>query len=229
MVVITIICVIVSVNKWGDFMKNIFLYLYPIEEYSKVFCLENDYYDGIGVRRPFDVLNETIQKRYRDNGFQVIFVLYPDKEIYGILPQHGDSIIYADIPFSKASGYNFDGSEKNKDEIIYPNEQNLINQLGDVEELVIGGYHAQDCVKRVGEVALANGINTIIDLDMTDLFFSLYRQEDYFDLESYSPERFKNYMLAKIKRYGEEFAEEMFKSNYQSEAYGFGYPNEKQK
>lgn len=29
-------------------------------------------------------LNETIQKRYRDNGFEVVFVLYPVKEIYGI-------------------------------------------------------------------------------------------------------------------------------------------------
>lgn len=151
-------------------MNKVFLYLYPIEEYSKVFYLGNEYYDEIGVRRPFDVLNETIQKRYRENGFQVVFALYPDKEIYGILPQKEDKIIYTDISFKDTSGYNSDGSEKTKDEIIYPNEQNIIVQLGNVEELVIGGYHAQDCVKRVGEVALSNGINTIIDLDMTDLF-----------------------------------------------------------
>ena len=210
-------------------MRNVFLYLYPIEEYSKVFYLGNDYYDEIGVRRPFDVLNETIQKRYRDKGFQVIFVLYPDKEIYGISPQHGDSIIYTDIPFSTASGYNLDGSQKSVDEIVYPNEQNIINQLGRVKKLVVGGYHAQDCVKKLGEAAIENGIDTIVDLDMTDLFFNLYRQEEYFDLDSYNPERFKNYILSKIKRYGEEFGEAHFKSNYQSEAYGFGYSNRKQK
>lgn len=210
-------------------MDKIFLYLYPIEEYSKIFYFGNEYYDEIKVRRPFEVLNETIQKRYRNKGFNVIFVLYPDKEMYGVLSQQGDRIIYTDIPFTKASGYNLDGSKKTADEITYPNEQSIINQLGDVEELVVGGYHAQDCVKRVAEVALANGINTLVDLDMTDLFFNLYRQDDYFDLESYSPERFKSYMLEKMRRYGEEFAERMFNNNYQSDVYGFGDLNKKLK
>lgn len=210
-------------------MRKIFLYLYPIEEYSKIFYLGDEYYDKNNIKRPFDILNAAIQKRYRDNGFQVVIALYPDKSIYGVLPQQGDRIIYTDIPFTKASGYNLDGSEKIDDEIMYPNEQSIIDQLGDVEELVVGGYHAQDCVKRVGEVALANGINTLVDLDMTDLFFNLYRQEDYFDLESYSSERFKNHMLEKMKRYGTEFAERMFNNNYQSDVYGFGDLHKKQK
>lgn len=203
-------------------MNKVFLYLYPIEEYSKVFFLGNEYYDEIGVKRPFDVLNETIHKRYRENGFKVIFVLYPDKEIYGILPHCDDSVIYADIPFMVASGYNLDGSLKSDNQIIYPDEQYIINQLGDVGELVIGGYHAQDCVKKVGEAALANGINVIVDLDMTDMFFSLYRKDNYFELESYSPEKFKNYMLERMKRYGDELAVQLFNNNYQSQVYGFG-------
>lgn len=210
-------------------MRKIFLFLYPIEEYSKIFYLGDEYYDKNNIKRPFDILNAAIQKRYRDNGFQVVFALYPDKSIYGVLPQQRDRIIYTDIPFTKASGYNLDGSEKTDDEITYPNEQSIIDQLGEVEELVVGGYHAQDCVKRVGEVALANGINTLVDLDMTDLFFNLYRQEDYFDIESYSPERFKSYMLDKMKKYGTEFAERMFNNNYQSDVYGFGEPHKKQK
>jgi len=210
-------------------VNKIFLYLYPIEEYSKTFYLGDEYYDEIKVSRPFDVLNETIQKRYRNKGFHVIFVLYPDKEMYGVIPQQRDRIIYTDIPFTKASGYNLDGSKKSVDEITYPNEQSIINQLGGVEELVIGGYHAQDCVKRVGEFALANGINTLVDLDMTDLFFNLYRQDDYFDIESYSPERFKNHMLGKMKRYGDEFAERIFNNNYHSDVYGFGEFNKKHK
>lgn len=210
-------------------MDKVFLYLYPIEEYAKTFNLGNNYYDEIGVKRAFDVLNETIQKRYRDKGFKVVFVLYPDKEIYGIIPEQVDRIIYTDIPFITASGYNLDGSKKSADEIIYPNEQYIINQLGNVEKLIIGGYHAQDCVKRVGEVALSNGIDTLVDLDMTDLFFNLYRHEDYFDLESYNPEHFKKYMLERMKRYGEELSERLFNNNYQSDVYGFNNLNKKQK
>ena len=210
-------------------MNKVFLYLYPIEEYTKVFDLGNEYYDEIGVRRPLDVLNQAIQKRYRDNGYQIVYAIYPDKEIYGILPQSNDKIVYTDITFAKASGYNQDGSEKPLDDVVYPNEQYILEQLGNVNELVIGGYHFQDCCKRVGEVALSNGINTIIDLDMTDLFFNLYRQEEYFNIDSYDPARFKEYMMNKMSRYGDEFSERLFNRNYQSEAYGFGKFNKKQK
>ena len=43
-------------------MNKVFLYLYPIEEFTKLFDLGNEYYDEIGVRRLFEVLNETIKK-----------------------------------------------------------------------------------------------------------------------------------------------------------------------
>ena len=210
-------------------MNKVFLYLYPIEEYSNVFNFEDEYYDKNNIRRPFEVLNETIQRRYRDNGFKVVFALYPDKKIFGILPKQEDRIIYTDVPFTKASGYNSDGSRKAYNEITYPNEQELLSQLGNVDELVIGGYHANDCVKRVGEVAISNGINTLIDLDMTDLFFNLYKQDDYFDLESYDPNRFKSYMLKQMNKYGDDLAERMFNRNYYSSVYGFDKLNNKQK
>lgn len=210
-------------------MGKVFLYLYPIEEFSKTFFFGNDFYDENNIKRPFEVLNETIQKRYRDKGYQVVFALYPDKEFFGVIPQHNDKVIYTDITFKDASGYYEDGTKKSETEIKYPNEQLLINQLGNVDELVIGGYHAQDCVKRVGEVALNNGINALIDLDMTDLFFNLYRQDDYFKIDSYSPARFKSYMIEKSSRYGQEFAENLFNRNYQSSVYGFSSLNNHKK
>ena len=82
-------------------MQKVFLYLYPIEEYTKMF--END--------NSLAVLNECIQKRYREKGYQVIFALYPDKNLYGIIPQPNDRIIYTDITFKEASGYNEDGTK----------------------------------------------------------------------------------------------------------------------
>ena len=135
-------------------MQKVFLYLYPIEEYTKVF--END--------NSLAVLNECIQKRYREKGYQVIFALYPDKNLYGIIPQPNDRIIYTDITFKEASGYNEDGTKKEDNDIKYPNEQYLINQLGFVDKIVIGGYHAQYCVRRVCEYALECGINSIIKI-----------------------------------------------------------------
>ena len=202
-------------------MNRIFLYLYPIKEFSSIFFLGNEYYDTNNFKRPFDVLNEAIEKRYREKGFRVIYVLYPDKEIYGIIPKKDDEIIFTDITFKEATSTT---GLNTGEEVKYPNEQLLINQLGEVDELVIGGYHAQDCVKRVGEKALESGINTLIDLDLTDLFFSLYRYAEYFKVEEYNPAKFKSFMIKKSSRYGEEFATELFNRNYQSPVYGFDNP-----
>lgn len=48
-------------------INKVFLYLYPIEEYTKIFLFHDDKnYDDWNVKRPFPILNECIQKRYRD-------------------------------------------------------------------------------------------------------------------------------------------------------------------
>jgi len=64
---------------------------------------------------------------------------------------------------------------------------------------------------------------------MTDLFFNLYKQDDYFDLESYDHNRFKRYMLKQMNKYGDDLAERMFNRNYYSSVYGFDKLNNKQK
>lgn len=203
-------------------MKKVFLYLYPIKEYTSMFLFHDDkLYDEWNVKRSLPVLNECIQKRYRDNGYQVVYALYPDKDIFGIIPKKEDRIIYTDILFSDHSTVDEDGNEKKDFVPKYPNEQLLIKQLGDIEELVIGGYHFSDCVKKVGEMALNMGINTVIDLDLTDLFFNLYKQEDYFNLKEYNPEKFKRQKMKFNLRYGEEVALKQFNYMYSSPVYGF--------
>ena len=78
--------------------KRIFLYLYPIEEYMSSLMIEKD--------EAIKKLNECIQKRYRDNKYEVVFALYPDKEIYGIFTKDEDRIIYTDISFEEATSIN---------------------------------------------------------------------------------------------------------------------------
>ena len=204
-------------------MNKVFLYLYPIEEYTKFFLLSDDkLYDKWNIKRPLPILNECIQKRYRDKGYQVVFALYPDKNIFGIIPKQEDKIIITDITFDEASAYYSDGTQKENFVPKYPNEQFLINQLGNIDELVIGGYHSTDCVKRVGETALNMGINTIVDLDLTDLFFSLYRNNEYFQIDQYDPKRYKEYMEQKLEQHGEtkESIEQQFQKTYGNPIYG---------
>lgn len=209
-------------------MKKVFLYLYPIKEYAEMFLFYDDkLYDEWNVKRPIPVLNECIQKRYRNNGYEVVFAIYPDKEIFGVEIKPEDKIIHTDILFQEASAV--DDNKKIKKDFTpkYPNEQFLLGQLGNIDELVIGGYHAQDCVRRVGEAALNMGIDTIIDLDLTDFFFHLYKQEEYFKIEEYDPKRYKDYALRKALKYGQDFAERRFNENYSSPAYGFNDENQK--
>lgn len=56
-----------------------------------MFLFHNDnLYNEWNVKRPLPILNECIQKRYRDNGYQVVFALYSDKEIFGVILKQED-------------------------------------------------------------------------------------------------------------------------------------------
>lgn len=190
--------------------KKVFLYLYPIQEYMMSSITEQD--------EVIKILNKCIQRRYRDNNYDIVFALYPDKKIYGVCAKEEDKIIYTDVSFEEANS-NDEKNDKKPDK--YPSEKLLIEQLGKVDKLVVGGFHAQDCVKRVGEYALKTGIDTVIDLDMTDFFFNLYKDKDYFVIESYNPTRYKKYMINKMKMCGDKLAEKIFNRNYSNAAYGF--------
>ena len=204
-------------------MNKVFLYLYPIQEYFKMFLFTDDkYYEEWNVPRPLPILNDLITKRYREQGYQVVIAIYPDKEIFGITPHPEDKILHTDVLFTEASGYRSDGSEKPLEEVKYPSEEHLISSLGEVDELRVGGFHFSDCVKRVAEHAINKGINTLVDLDLTDLFFNVYRREGYLNYKEYIPEDFKEMM---IKRYSsspeeEEYERRLIEKNYASPVYG---------
>lgn len=205
-------------------MNKVFLYLYPIEEYTKMFLFHDDeLYDDWNIKRPLPILNECIQKRYRDKGYQVVFALYPDKNIFGITPQPQDKIIYTDVTFDEASACYSDGTQKKDFVPKYPNEQLLLNQLGHIDKLVVGGYHFNDCVKRIGEIALNMGIETTVDIDLTDLFYSLYKNDEYFKIDEYDPQRYMNFWKQQFETLGKEkeFIDRRFQKIYGNLIYGF--------
>lgn len=194
-------------------MKKIFLYLYPIEEYNRFFEFSEEYLQQNGRENPYKVLNECIQKRYRDKGYQIVYAIYPDKSLYGINLLPTDKIIYTDVTFEQANGYNGD--------IKYPNESYLIAQLGDFDEIVVGGFHFGDCVKRIAEYCYQCGTSVLVDLDLTDLFFNIYHKKDYFKIDEYNPKNYKDYILLNSRFSNKELAERLFERNYNSPVYKF--------
>lgn len=208
-------------------MRKVFLYLYPIKEYASVFDLGNEYYDYMGYKRPFDILNEAIDKRYRQKGYEVIYAIYPDKNIYGIIPKDNDKFIKTDVTFKEATGYNEDGTEKLRSNVKYPNEEYLLNQIGNVDKLLVGGYHWSDCVKRVVDKAIDLGIDAIIDLDMTDIFFGLYR-DDYFKMdEEYDPDRYKQRLIDRNNKYHKDPMLDSIMETFGDKAYGFNFEHKR--
>lgn len=142
--------------------------------------------------------------------------------MFGISKSNIDRIINTDVTFKEASGYREDGSEKPLEEVKYPSEQHLLDQVGNVDEIIVGGFHAGDCVKRVAEHFYKNGINTMIDLELTDFLFHLYKQP-YFRKEVYNPSNYKQYSISLGIRYKEniDWINKQLKETYGSPIYKF--------
>lgn len=197
-------------RRWFN-LKKIFLCLYPVRE----FCYD---YDCLLDEDEFDhcykVLNECIEKRYRENGYQVVFAMYPEKNIFGVIPDATDKIITTDVSFEEAT-------KKDEDKVKYPSEEYLIKQLGDFDTIVIGGFHFADCVKRVAEYCYNQGYQTLVDLDLTDLFYSVHRIREYFDIYEYDPREYKEFMIQSMSRnLPKEIVKKIFLNSYASPVYG---------
>ena len=200
-------------------MRKVFLYLYPIKEYSTMFAISDEYCEKKGIEKPFEVINECIQRRYREKGYEVIITLYPDKESHKIDMHPEDNIIYTDVTFKDATGYHEDGTKKVIEEVKYPSEDDLLKKVGYADEIVVGGYHYADCVKRVAEHFYNKGLITSVDLELTDLFFGAYRT-DSFKKDIFDKEGFKKRFVNHFEGYSDEFIEERLKTMYDSPVYG---------
>lgn len=203
-------------------MKKIFLYLFPIKEYTSFFSFHDDaLYDKWHVERPLPIIDECIQKRYREKGYEIVFVTYLDRDVFGITSKANDTIIKTDITFDENSAIDSKGNKKKNFTPKYPNIKDIIDYLGTVKSLVVGGYHYNDCVKRIAEYAQRQEIETLIDLELTDVFFSVYRNKEYFKIDEYNPERFKENIMSGDIKFGYDIAFNQFKLMYPDPIYGF--------
>lgn len=185
-------------------MRKTFLYLYPIEEYqSAIFRKEDFYKEDLGVNPPIPVLEECIQKRYRDKGYEIVYATYPDREVVGLKVRPEDRVILTDVMFDEASGYRKDGTMKSIEEVKLPNSKILLNQIGDMDEIVISGFHSESCVEDVAEYAYKLGVDTLVDLELTERFEYLYRQPE-FKIESYNPADLREKSIARSILDGED-------------------------
>src|SRR3989344_3770814 len=67
---------------------------------------------------------------------------------------------------------------------LYPDEEQIISQLGKIELLRVGGFHTYDCCSRVARRAYEKGMDVLVDEDLTQ-FFPLVFEHSHFKIDDY--------------------------------------------
>ncbi len=119
-------------------------------------------------------LNECIDIRYRQNGFEIVYALLdgePRSQIITPYPQ--DRII--DVGMDARTH----GTRKPDGTYPYPDQNYILNQLGTLNHLRIGGFHIWDCVEKLAKRAHERGINVLVDEDLTQLFASRVYEKSF--------------------------------------------------
>lgn len=121
------------------------------------------------------------KKKYAQAYQQLISARYPDFQITWMMfsemenPEKPDmSYLWSDISIKKddivgACGVNFNVHCQME---LYPDPKTILGACPQpIEKLVIGGFHFWDCVDRVAECAHNQGIDVLVDDDLTEFFF----------------------------------------------------------
>src|SRR3989338_10455034 len=127
-----------------------FLFLYPIREY-----VDREVTDAHDDLSALERLNEIIDARYRQFGYQINWLLFsvggrpniPDLSLLDprIKIHETDRIISAGLSRERHRKY------------IYPSCKKILVQLNPASELVVGGFHQTDCVDKIARAAHSNG------------------------------------------------------------------------
>jgi hypothetical protein len=152
---------------------------------------DNELNDEIILDKKFpdfysEKLNETINKRYQEKGFLVNYVVFDNSFVSPIIKLNGNErILKAGIDYETHKNY------------VYPNPDIVLNKLGEVEKLVVGGFHMWDCVERFAKRAYEKEFDVLVDEDLTE-FFTRRIQDPDFNVESYpnyDPKKLSSFML----------------------------------
>jgi len=146
-------------------MKS-FLFMYPINEYFQEKLFEGD-------EEYFRILNKTIDLRYRLRGFDVNFALFDDRNIHPkLIFEESDNIINVGLDFEEHI-------KKVNGKYPYPDQDFILDQLKNPNYLVVSGFHRSDCVSKIAKRSYERGIDTLIDEDLTDLFFNAIYEGEF--------------------------------------------------
>ncbi len=102
---------------------------------------------------------------------------------------------------------------------IYPDPLEILVSLDDPESVVIGGFHMWDCVEKFAKTSYDLGISTIVEEDLTELFFNRSYQKGGIPVElsnsnNYKKRRFNGMSPDLIRSVQEARSEKPWLSQY---------------
>lgn len=147
------------------------LFLYPIKDYLDHLLRENrGWMERTGLSE--GNMNRLIDGRYRQRGFRIFWLLFgreDDVRLPDVAEMKADVIDMRAGDECISCGVTFAEHRKHK---TYPDPRYILEQLpGQMECLVLGGYHRVDCVDRLAAAWYGNIPAVRVDEDITDDFF----------------------------------------------------------
>ena len=119
-------------------------------------------------------MNRAIEERYRNNGYQVHWVMFAQHQFSPLIIRRStDRVIEVELTFQQHTSKKADGTYP------YPNADNIVQNLEDIAEVVVAGYHAHDCVDKIAAAAHAAGHTTLIDEELTHFFLPDAHDPDF--------------------------------------------------
>ncbi len=151
-----------------------YLFLFPTKLFIES-SLESCAFERKG-HNPCELF-ELIDARYRKASYAINWLLFskddnlsePDlSKVPDYVKFHKkDNILNAGISF-----------ESHISKKIYADPEYVLNQLPEHQKLILGGFHQWDCVESIAERSYERGIETFVDEDTTELFFSKKAHHD---------------------------------------------------
>lgn len=149
-------------------MKNAIVILFPEEEF-------------LGTRKGcIPLFNECIEKRYLKNNYELVVVRYK-----GYRTDYTGGIVQ--IPAEKIITANITSLEQLNKNADFANIAKEITK-NQYEQIVIGGFHCFDCVKKLAMEVYKVNPNILIDTDLTEQFDFVSKYYEGWNISTFNPE-----------------------------------------